>query len=259
MSECSRAAWKLLVASIVIATMPANAPQAQGGQGAPPPSGPAVTSIMANPYRIVPNWPNLGNIKPGAAIGIIPDGKGGLWLQHRSDPAIVHIDAAGNVVKRFDVTFSSSHGLCQDRDGNFWALDASTFNETADTGVRGNQIFKFNQDGKLLLTLGKPGLSKRGPDTFISPVACISDLDGNIIIADGHWVRPRSWPQDGDRLMWLTRDGKFIKEFGQFGHGPGEFMGPHSLAFDSQGRLFVADRSNNRIQIFDRNMNYLDD
>jgi streptogramin lyase len=149
MSESSRAAWKLLVASIVIATMPTNAPRAQGGQGAPPPSGPAVTSIMTNPYRIVPNWPNLGNIKPGAAIGIIPDGKGGLWLQHRSDPAIVHIDAAGNVVKRFDVTFSSSHGLCQDRDGNFWALDASTFNETADTGVRGNQIFNFNQDGKL--------------------------------------------------------------------------------------------------------------
>jgi hypothetical protein len=260
MRKSSRRGWKLIVAAAAIAAAPTAAQQAQGGRGgAAAPSGAAVTSIMTNPYRIVPNWPNLGAIKPGAAIGILPDGKGGLWLQHRSDPAIVHINAAGNVDKRFEVTFSSSHGLCQDRDGNFWALDASTFNETADTGVRGNQVFKFNQDGKLLLTLGTAGLSKRGPDTFISPVACISDLDGTIIIADGHWVRPRSWPQDGDRLMWFTRDGKFIKEFGKLGHGPGEFMGPHSLAFDSQGRLFVADRSNNRIQIFDRNMNYLDD
>jgi hypothetical protein len=194
--------WKLIVVAAAIAAVPAAAQQAQGGRGAPP-SGPAVTSIMTNPYRIVPNWPNLGAIKAGAAIGILPDGKGGLWLQHRSDPAIVHINAAGTVDKRFEVTFSSSHGLCEDRGGNFWALDASTFNETADTGVRGNQVFKFNKEGKLLLTLGTAGLSKRGPDTFISPVAGISDLDGNIIIADGHWVRPRSWPQDGDRLMWF--------------------------------------------------------
>jgi DNA-binding beta-propeller fold protein YncE len=259
MRKSRRSGCKLIIALAAMAAVPAVAQQAQGGRGSAQQSGPAVTSVMANPYRIVPNWPNLGAIKPGAAIGILPDGKGGLWLQHRSDPAIVHINAAGTVDKRFDVTFSSSHGLCLDRDGNFWALDASTFNEGPDTGVRGNQVFKYSPEGKLLLTLGKAGVSKRGPDTFISPSGCVSDPDGNMIIADGHWVRPKSWPQDGDRLMWFTRDGKFIKEFGSLGHGPGEFMGPHGLAFDSQGRLFVVDRSNNRIQIFDRNMNYLDD
>ena len=70
---------------------------------------------MNNPYRMLENWPHLGDIKPGAAIGIVPDGKGGVWLQHRSVPAILHFDASGNILKQFDVTFSSSHGLCQDR------------------------------------------------------------------------------------------------------------------------------------------------
>ena len=263
MAQSNRIAWCFVVVASIAALIAGGRLHAQRGEGrgrgSAEPSGPAIQSIMTNPYRLIPNWPHLGDIKPGAAIGIIPDGKGGVWLQHRSEPAILHINANGDIVKRFEVAFSSSHGMCQDKDGNFWALDSSTFNESPDTGVRGNQVFKFNQEGKLLLTLGKAGISKAGQDTFLSPVACISDPNGNILIADGHWVRPKSWPQDGDRLVWFTKDGKFIKEFGKLGQKPGEFMGPHSLAFDSQGRLFVADRSNNRIQIFDKNMNYVDD
>jgi hypothetical protein len=110
-----------------------------------------------------------------------------------------------------------------------------------------------------LLTLGKAGVSKAGPDIFLQPSACTATPDGNILIADGHWPRPSAAPQDGDRLVWYTPDGKFIREFGRHGRKPGEFMGPHGLAFDSKGRLFVADRSNNRIQIFDGNMNVLNE
>lgn len=217
------------------------------------------TNAMVNPYRMLPMWPHLGDIKPGAAIGIVPDGKGGVWLQHRSDPAIVHVDSSGNIVKKFDVTFSSSHGLCQDQDGNFWAADSGPFGDSQDAGGKGNQVFKFSPDGKLLLTLGKAGVSKAGTDTFLQPTACKATPDGNIVIADGHWPRPSKGPQDGDRLVFYTRDGKFIKEVGHHGRKPGEFMGPHGLAYDSQGRLFVADRSNNRIQIFDKNMNAVDE
>ena len=95
----------------------------------------ATGNAMNNPYRMLENWPHLGDIKPGAAIGIVPDGKGGVWLGHRSVPAILHIDASGNIVKQFDVTFASSHGLCQDRDGNFWAADSGPFGDTPDAGV----------------------------------------------------------------------------------------------------------------------------
>src|SRR4030095_6309562 len=79
------------------------APQQSAGRGAFPPPGqarggyPPWTSTMASPYRVIPNWPRLGDIKPGAAIGIIPDGKGGTWLHHRSEPPILHIDASGAV------------------------------------------------------------------------------------------------------------------------------------------------------------------
>jgi sugar lactone lactonase YvrE len=109
------------------------------------------------------------------------------------------------------------------------------------------------------MALGKAGVSKAGQDTFLQPSACHATPDGNMLIADGHWPRPASTPQDGDRLVWVTRDGRFIKEYGRHGRNPGEFMGPHGLAFDSKGRLFVADRSNNRIQIFDKDMNVVDE
>jgi len=231
----------------------------RGGQNLPPPVETFASNAMQNPFQMLESWPHLGGIKYGAAIGIVPDGKGGVWLQHRSDPAIIHFDSAGNILKRFEVTFSSSHGLCQDQDGNFWAVDSGPFGDSPDAGVRGNQVFKFSPEGKLLLTLGKAGVSKAGADTFLQPVACRATPDGNILIADGHWPRPTKGPQDGDRLVWFTRDGKFIKEYGRHGRKPGEFMGPHGLAFDSKGRLFVADRSNNRVQIFDKDMNLVDE
>jgi len=239
--------------------------RALGSQSAPPaasrPTPPPIppTNAMVNPYRILPNWPQLGDIKAGGAVGIVPDGKGGVWLQHRSTPAIVHIDASGKVVQRFEVSFALSHGLCEDRDGHFWAIDGGPFNVDADITGKGGQVFKFSRDGTRLLTLGRAGVLRAGPDTFVQPSACAATPDGDIVIADGHWPRPRAAQQDGDRLVWYSRDGKFLKEFGRFGRRPGEFMGPHGLAFDSQGRLFVADRSNNRLQIFDRNMNLVDE
>ena len=216
---------------------------------------------MANPYQIIPKWPNLGTIKPGAAIGIIPDGKGGTWLHHRSEPPILHIDASGNVVRQFgNGMFVQAHGFCQDRDGNFWAGDSGPFADNPATKGRGFQLFKFSPDGKVLLTLGRAGVSRADKaTTFIGPTACAVAPNGEIIVADGHWPRPTDAQQDGDRLVRIKTDGTFVAEYGKLGTGPGEFMGPHALAFDSQGRLFVADRSNNRVQIFDRDMKFVDD
>jgi hypothetical protein len=227
--------------------------QARGGY-------PPWTSAMANPYRVIPSWPQLGDIKPGAAIGIIPDGKGGTWLHHRSEPPILHIEASGKVDRRFgNGMFVQAHGFCQDRDGNFWAGDSGPFADNPATKGRGFQLFKFSPDGKVLLSLGKAGVSKAGTDTFIGPTACAIAPNGDIIVADGHWPRPTDAQQDGDRLVRLKTDGTFVAQYGKMGTAPGEFMGPHALAFDSQGRLFVADRSNNRVQVFDRNMQFVDE
>jgi sugar lactone lactonase YvrE len=155
--------------------------------------------------------------------------------------------------------FVQAHGFCQDRDGNFWAGDSGPFQDSPSTKGRGFQLFKFSPDGKVLLSLGKAGVSKAGTDTFIGPTACAIAPNGDIIVADGHWPRPTDAQQDGDRLVRLKTDGTFVAEYGKMGTAPGEFMGPHALAFDSQGRLFVADRSNNRVLVFDRNMQFVDE
>jgi DNA-binding beta-propeller fold protein YncE len=218
-------------------------------------------SAMTNPYRLVSNWPTLGpDMKWGAAIGLIPDGQGGVWMHFRSEPAINHFDASGKLLASFGQgVFVQAHGFCRDRDGNFWAGDSGPFRDDPSTKGRGFTLHKFSPTGKLLMTVGKPGVSRAGTDTFIGPTACAVAPNGDIIVADGHWPRPSDAQQDGDRLVRLTAEGKFVRAYGRMGTGPGEFMGPHSLAFDSQGRLFVADRSNNRVQVFDRDLTFLDD
>lgn len=189
---------------------------------------------MSNPYRMVENWPTLNpGMKWGPAINFLPDHEGGTWALLRTEPPIVFFDAAGTITRSFaDGTFVSAHGMCRDRAGNFWVGDSGPFGENPN--------------------------AKAGPDTFVGPTACAVLANGDIIIADGHWPRPASAQQDGDRLVRYTADGKYVRDYGKLGRGAMEFMGPHALAIDSQGRLFVADRSNNRLQIFDKDMNFLD-
>lgn len=217
-------------------------------------------NLMSNPYRLVESWPTLNpGMKWGAAINFLPDHQGGTWALLRTEPPVVFFDASGKITRSFaQGSFVSAHGMCRDRSGNFWVGDSGPFGDNPATAGRGFQVFKFSPEGKLLMTLGTAGVSKAGPDTFIGPTACAIAGNGDIIIADGHWPRPATAQQDGDRLVRVTPEGTFVRAYGKLGRGPGEFMGPHALAVDSQGRLFVADRSNNRIQIFDRDMNYLD-
>src|SRR5437016_4742286 len=183
-------------------------------------------STMANPYHLVENWPKLGTIPPGPAIGIIPDDKGGVWLLHRSNPPLLHIDAAGNVVKTMaDGMFGTVHAFCRDKDGNFWAGDSGPFNAANPDAVKkAYVVHKFSPEGKLLFTIGKAGIQKSGEDTFLGPAACISAPNGDILIADGHM--PRLPPgATGDRLVRYSRDGKFIRTYGTQGSAPGEFVG----------------------------------
>ena len=220
------------------------------------------TSTMPNPYRMLENWPTLpAGMEWGAAIGIIPDDTGGTWMLFRSEPPVLYINADGQVTKSFgEGTIVQAHGFCMDQDENLWAGDSGPFGDDPSSRGRGFQIHKFSQDGELLMSLGQAGVSRADEaDTFIGPTACTVAPDGNIIIADGHWPRPSTAQQDGDRIVVVTPDGEFVREVGRLGAGPGEFMGPHSLALDADGRLFVADRSNNRIQILDRNLNFVDD
>jgi streptogramin lyase len=110
---------------------------------------------------------------------------------------------------------------------------------------KGHQVIKFSPQGKVLLTLGKPGAAGDGPDMFNAPTDVAVARNGDIIVSDGHGGNTNA------RIVKFTHDGKFIMAWGRRGCGPGEFGVNHSLAIDSAGRIFVADRSNNRIEIFD--------
>ena len=157
------------------------------------------------------------------------------------------------------------HGIHVDRDGNIWVTDGNDNlprrrpGQPADAPlppppakVVGHQVHKFSPDGKHLMSLGKPGGNQPGqpadPGSFYQPNDVITYPNGDILVAEGHGNAPPSTA----RLVRFDKTGKFLREFGKMGSGPeGEFMQPHGLAFDSRGRLFVADRSNNRIQILD--------
>jgi hypothetical protein len=206
-----------------------SAPRTFPGPGSPQGRGgyPTWTSTMANPYRVTPNWPQLGDIKPGAAIGIIPDGKGGTWLHHRSEPPILHIDASGKVDRRFgNGMFVQAHGFCQDRDGNFWAGDSGPFQDSPATKGRGFQLFKFSPDGKVLLTLGKAGVSKADKaTTFIGPDRlrdCAERRDHRgrraLAASDRRAAGRRS-------LVRIKTDGTFVAEYGKLGSGPASSWG----------------------------------
>ncbi len=219
------------------------------------------TSTMTNPYQLVEDWPTLRpGMEWGAAIGLIPDGTGGTWMMFRSEPPINYINADGQITKSFgEGMIVQAHGFCMDHDGNLWAGDSGPFGDDPSTAGRGFQIHKFSQEGEHLMSLGEAGVSAAGEDTFIGPTSCAVAPNGNILIADGHWPRPSDAQQDGDRLVEITPEGEFVRAVGRLGPGAGEFMGPHALAFDSAGRLFVADRSNNRVQILDEDLNFVDE
>jgi sugar lactone lactonase YvrE len=186
-------------------------------------------------------------------------------------------DANGKLVRSFGAKMIIfPHGIHVDRDGNVWVTDGQDNFPAAPGRGRGaapdapppppppapekpvgHQVFKFSPEGKLLMTLGKPGGNRPGqpadPSSFYQPNDVITNQKGEIFVAEGHGD---STPVQ--RLSKFDRTGKFLKETGTRGNAPGQFIQPHALAFDSKGRLFVADRSNNRIQIFDQDLNLLE-
>ena len=226
-----------------------------------------------NPYRLLDGWAQLpasmNGGKWGEVIGVKPGPDGNIWVLHRcfavlpagaatcvgrdDVPPILKFDRSGKLLESFGQgMLAFPHGFHIDRDGNVWATDANR-NETVlgmSAKGRGHQVFKFDPHGKLLMTLGKAGVPGKGTDTFDQPTDVATAPNGDIFVTDGHGTN--------NRVVKFSKDGRYVKEWGKTGSGPGEFNQPHALDFDPQGRIFVADRSNNRLQIFDQEGNYID-
>ncbi len=243
-----------------------------------------------NPYTTVVDWAKMPEGRTwgsSSAVDIDRDGKS-IWVAERCgtnncatstlDP-VLKFDSNGTLVAHFGAgLILSPHAITVDKDNNIWVVDcactlggggrgrggAGRGADSAGAGraaappspaadaTKGHQIHKFSSDGKLLMTLGKAGVAGSGPDEFNAPSAVLVAPNGDIFVADGHGGNTNA------RIVKFTKDGKFIKSWGKKGSGPGELDIPHALAMDSRGRLFVGDRQNNRIQIFDQDGNYID-
>ena len=229
---------------------------------------------LPNPYLTIENhfeMPAGRTWGATSAVDIDPDGAS-IWVAERcganncagSDlPAVLKFDAAGNLVRSFGGgLFIFPHGFHVDADGNVWVTDAQgPDGEDPNRDGKGHQVIKFSPDGEILLTLGTPGVAGDGTGPLLfTPCDVVTAPNGDIFVSEGHTGQaPDAPPDTVARIVKFDRDGNFIKSWGRLGSGRGEFRTPHGLAFDSQGRLFVADRGNNRIQIFDQEGNFLEE
>ena len=207
----------------------------------------------SNPYQPGASWGQLPDGRKWgstAGVDLAPDGT--IWAYDRcggnscaTSPVapILHFDTSGKLIASFGAgMFNFPYGIGVDRDGNVWVTDHGVNPPNG----KGQVVYKFSTDGKVLMTLGTPGVAGNGPDTFNQPSDVFVAPNGSIFVADGHG------PQTNARIVKFDKNGKFVKAWGMHGGGDAELEGPHALAMDSRGRLFVGDRTNNRVQVFDQ-------
>ena len=226
-----------------------------------------------NPYRTVEGWAKMPEGRTWGSTSAVAIDKDGLsvWVGERCgtnscvgsnlDP-ILKFDSNGKLLLSFGKGLINwPHGMTVDHEGNVWVTDARDNRPPANAAaaaaparVFGHQVLKFSPTGELLMRLGTDG-GAREPGYFWQPNAVIVDAkSGNIFVAEGH----ASGADAAARILKFDKTGKFLMAWGKKGTGPSEFDQPHALAIDSQGRLFVGDRGNDRIQIFSQDGKLLD-
>jgi hypothetical protein len=220
---------------------------------------PPVNDRPAGPYTRVHPWSELpydAEVYDNRAsvIGIAEGPDRNIYVltrcrrnscEGRKEPPILKFDPEGRLLASFGAgLFVFPHNLTIDRGGNVWTTDEGN-----------HAVRKFSADGKLLMTIGEPGKAGGPPALLTSPTGVIVAPDGNVFVTEGHDNSPKA---PVARVSKWSADGRFIKTWGRTGSAPGEFSTPHVIAMDSRGRLFVGDRNNNRIQIFDQEGNVLD-
>ena len=247
--------------------------------------GNAITGVgLPNPNPTVTrNWGQLpAGRKWGTTAGIDIDPKDGqIWAYERCgagtagggpvdcdntpvDPVFKFDRASGAVLANFGKgVMVTPHGIAVDKDGNVWVADFAG----NQAGTKGHQVHKFSPKGAKLMSLGVAGKPGNADGQFNQPNDVVVGPDGSIYVADGHDAQSMitaAAVAEGlkrgatSRISKFAPDGKFIKSWGTIGVRHGEFRTPHALVFDSKGRLWVADRGNHRIEIFDQDGQYLE-
>jgi len=234
----------------------------------------ALLGTTAYAQQAVPNIPFEGNINflkmpkdtyLGEVTGVATDAKGNVYVLNRgntSGPAygaaaaqLLEFDRNGNFMREIGknlYAWSYGHTVRIDKEQNIWATDKGS-----------DMVVRFNQKGQVTMVFGRKQeasdretgpLEKHNPplphvDGLFRQVTDVTwDPDGNIYISDGYI---------NSRVAKADKNGKWLKSWGQKGNKPGELNTPHSIAADAQGNIYVADRGNRRIQVFDGEGNLL--
>ena len=228
----------------------------------------SVAQNSTNPFMIDEGWAKLPGGRVMGAVGkakVDLDGRH-IWAVIRCDAGqdmfgqecvdsdldpILKFDPEGNVVESFGSgLFIWPHGIDVDSEGNVWVTDAVSDTNIPAGDDRGHHVIKFSPTGDVLMTLGTPGEQGDGPNHFTSPSDVAVASNGDVFIADGHNAN------GNNRVVKYDSRGEFLMSWGKTGYAPGEFRALHAIAIDPDGRLFVGDRSNSRIQIFDQEGNH---
>jgi hypothetical protein len=273
---CSQFAISALFAAALVVTA-----RGQANREAPVPK-----PALPNPYRLVTGWPSLpasmkgpNGRKWGEVIRVHVAPNGNIWVFHRcfndkpqgdatclnrgeANPPILEFNPAGQLLRSFGAgLFAHPHGFTVDRAGNIWTTDTNDQETILDMPAKnpqgvamGQTVLKISPEGKVLMTIGTPGVGGSGPYLFDRPTGVAIGANGHIFVSDGH-SRNKS---NSGRIVKFSKDGKFIKAWGRIGSEPGEFREPHDLFVGgSKGWVYVADRQNNRVQVFDQDGNFV--
>jgi DNA-binding beta-propeller fold protein YncE len=226
---------------VILAIGPIAHPQAQdavSAQHAPRVSYPRVN--LAVGYDVDPKWPADQEHAWGAMAGIALDASRRIWLFNRGDVPVQVFTDMGKIVRSWGRgQFREPHQVRIDGEGNVWLVDSSL-----------HIVRKFTQEGVLLLTLGTPDTAGDDSAHLNRPTDVAITQEGQVFVADGY---------GNNRIVHFDREGRFVKTWGELGSRRGMFSLPHSIAVDSRGQLYVADRNNARIQVFDQTGRCLDE
>ncbi len=185
-------------------------------------------------FHAVKGWLKLPDgMETGETAGVGVDSHNHVFIFHRGkDMPIMCVEAdTGKIVSSFgEGLFTNAHGLEVDSQDNVWVTD--TLN---------HQVYKFDHDGNLLLTVGEKGKSGLDATHFNQPTDVAVTPDGEFYVSDGY---------GNSRVAKFDAEGKFLFDWGKKGTAPGDFNLPHGITLDPEGNVYVADRSNMRIQVF---------
>ena len=205
---------------------------------APYPDYPRINNAAC--YEVDPKWPKRpGHVVWGPVTGVSVDNMDCVWICTSGRPPVQVYHPNGNYIRGWGEHYlKDPHQLRIDSEKNIWVVDGSM-----------HVVRKFTRSGELMLTLGTVGSAGCDDNRFNTPTDVAVALSGDVFVSDGY---------RNSRVVHFDSSGGFVRAWGRLGVNPGEFSLPHSIVADRFGRLFVAERGNGRIQVFDQCGRYVD-